>query len=215
LFFIEDIATCYARLGENEKALDELEKRFDPQLKFEAMYDPLHNGGLWVGKDYASSTPWKRDPLHNVSHGATAMQVARFYYMLSRGKLVSPYYSRRMLEVLGHTEIENKFAKGILSVDPQPTIFRKSGSWGTFNSDSAIVHRDEGEPHRGSAELHRAGAIGLSLIIELDGIIAGRPSSRWRRRPHRVAPEESARGRGAIVGRGASASGTAWPREGR
>ena len=157
------------------------------------LYDPVHNGGLWVGKDYASSTAWKRDPLHNVSHGATAMQVARFYYMLSRGKLVSPYYSRRMLEVLGHTEIENKFAKGILSVDPQPTIFRKSGSWGTFNSDSAIVHRDDGKSYIAVAlSDDHAGADWLArLIIELDGIIAELPAVQVASAPApEVAPEE-------------------------
>jgi beta-lactamase class A len=157
------------------------------------LYDPIHNGGLWVGKDYASSTAWKRDPLHNVSHGATAMQVARFYYMLSRGKLVSPYYSRRMLEVLGHTEIENKFAKGILNVDPQPTIFRKSGSWGTFNSDSAIVHRDDGKSYIAVAlSDDRAGADWLAnLIVELDGIIAGLPVVQVASAPApEVAPDE-------------------------
>jgi beta-lactamase class A len=46
------------------------------------LYDPRHYGGLWVGKDYAKSGLWRRDPLHNLSHGATAMQVARFYYLL-------------------------------------------------------------------------------------------------------------------------------------
>jgi beta-lactamase class A len=38
------------------------------------LYDPERNGGLWVGKDYAKAPAWKRDPLHNLSHGATALQ---------------------------------------------------------------------------------------------------------------------------------------------
>ena len=46
------------------------------------LYDPQVNGGLWVGKEYGKSAAYKRDPLHNLSHGATAMQVARFYYLL-------------------------------------------------------------------------------------------------------------------------------------
>ena len=29
------------------------------------LYDPLHNGGLWVGKDYAKGGLWRRDPLRN------------------------------------------------------------------------------------------------------------------------------------------------------
>ena len=48
MFFSEDIAGYYARLGENEKALAAIEKRFDTpgvrnQLKFEPRYDTLHN----------------------------------------------------------------------------------------------------------------------------------------------------------------------------
>jgi len=58
------------------------------------LYDPQRNGGLWVGKEYAKSGAWKRDPLHNISHGATALQVARFYYLLQTGRLVSPEISR-------------------------------------------------------------------------------------------------------------------------
>lgn len=157
------------------------------------LYDPVHNGGLWVGKDYASSTAWQRDPLHNVSHGATAMQVARFYYLLSRGKLVSPYYSRRMLEVLGHTEIETKFAKGILNVDSEPTIYRKSGSWGTFNSDSAIVHRNDGKSYIAVALSDDTnGADWLArLIVELDGIIAELPAVQVASAPApEAAPDE-------------------------
>lgn len=182
------------------------------------LYDPLHNGGLWVGKDYASSSAWKRDPLHNVSHGATAMQVARFYYMLSRGKLVSPYYSRRMLEVLGATEIETKFAKGILSVDPEPTIFRKSGSWGTFNSDSAIVRRDDGRSYIAVAlSDDRAGADWLArLIIELDGIIAGLPAVELASAPSpETLPQEEESSRGWWRSLGAAARAPqepAWPR---
>ncbi len=48
IFFIDDIAGYYARLGENDKALDEIEKQFDrphvrAQLKYEPMYDTLHD----------------------------------------------------------------------------------------------------------------------------------------------------------------------------
>jgi hypothetical protein len=31
------------------------------------LYDPKHNGGLWVGRDYSGGPVWKRDPLHNIS----------------------------------------------------------------------------------------------------------------------------------------------------
>ena len=48
-FFDEsNLAGCYAKLGENQKALDELEKYFDEpnvwhQIKFEPLYDSLHD----------------------------------------------------------------------------------------------------------------------------------------------------------------------------
>ena len=53
-------------------------------------YDQKGQGGLWVGKDYGPSTAYQRDPLSNLSHGATAFQAARFYYELQTGNLVSP-----------------------------------------------------------------------------------------------------------------------------
>jgi beta-lactamase class A len=158
------------------------------------LYDPTHNGGLWVGKDYASSSAWHRDPLYNLSHAATPMQVARFYYMLSEGRLVSPYYSRRMLEVLGETEIESKFMKGILTVDSEPTIYRKSGSWGTFNSDSAIIKRDDGRSYIAVAlSDDRAGARWLEgLIVECDRIIGELPAVQMAAAPAKESEEEPA-----------------------
>ncbi len=53
-------------------------------------YDASGEGGLWVGKDYAAGSAYHRDPLNHLSHGATAFQVARFYYKLNSGTLVSP-----------------------------------------------------------------------------------------------------------------------------
>ena len=48
LFYDTSLAGCYARLGESEKALDELEKHFDEpnfwqRLMFDPLYDSLHN----------------------------------------------------------------------------------------------------------------------------------------------------------------------------
>lgn len=37
---------------------------------------------VWVGKDYAEQGTYQRDSLYNLSHGATAMQVVRFSYLL-------------------------------------------------------------------------------------------------------------------------------------
>ena len=103
------------------------------------LYDPEHNGGLWVGKDYAKGGLWRRDPLANLSHGATAMQVARFYYLLETGQLVSPEHSENMKAILANTQLRHKFARALLEVDPDATLYRKSGSWRTYHSDSALV----------------------------------------------------------------------------
>jgi beta-lactamase class A len=105
------------------------------------LYDPHHNGGLWVGKDYAKAGLWKRDPLHNLSHGATAIQVARFYYMLWTDSLVTPEYSKKMKEVMSGEHINHKFVKALARLAAPIHLFRKSGSWRTFHSDSALVQR--------------------------------------------------------------------------
>jgi beta-lactamase class A len=106
------------------------------------LYDPKHNGGLWVGKDYARAGLWRRDPLHNLSHGATAMQVARFYYLLTTENLVTPEYSRKMKQILTKPGIEHKFVRALRAIDPLAVMHRKSGSWATYHSDSVLVERD-------------------------------------------------------------------------
>ena len=106
------------------------------------LYDPEHNGGLWVGKDYAKAGLWRRDPLHNLSHGATAMQVARFYYLLVTDNLVTPEHSQKMREILAGSELNHKFVKALRQIDPAAAVSRKSGSWSTYHSDSVLVERD-------------------------------------------------------------------------
>ena len=103
------------------------------------LYDPERNGGLWVGKDYGKAPAWKRDPLHNLSHGATALQVARFYYLLETGQLVSPELSKLMKSILADPAHDHKFVKGLKEVQPDSEIYRKSGTWGPYHSDSAII----------------------------------------------------------------------------
>lgn len=102
------------------------------------MYDPAVNGGLWVGKEYGRSSAYKRDPLHNLSHGATPMQAARFYYLLETGQLCNPKLSAEMKSMLGNPGINHKFVKGLAGF-PDAKIYRKSGSWKKWHADSAIV----------------------------------------------------------------------------
>jgi len=143
------------------------------------LYDPEHNGGLWVGKDYAKAGLWRRDPLHNLSHGATAMQVARFYYLLVTDNLVTPEYCRKMREILLNSELNHKFVRALRQIDPDAAVSRKSGSWSTFHSDSVLVERDG----------HRYIAVALSnnsngskwlgsIITELDTLIVRNATTR-------------------------------------
>jgi len=106
-----------------------------PRLR---LYDPDHNGGLWVGKDYGGSPAYSRDPLANLSHGATAMQVARLFQLLEGGYLLDPENTARMKEVLGNPGIHHKFVKGLAS-RPGATVYRKSGTWQQFHADGALV----------------------------------------------------------------------------
>lgn len=102
------------------------------------LYDPEANGGLWVGKDYARQGAYHRDPLHNLSHGATIHQVLRFFYMLERGDLVDPKACRAMKEILSKPAIPHKFVAG-LKDRPGIELFRKSGTWRDFHADAALV----------------------------------------------------------------------------
>jgi beta-lactamase class A len=102
------------------------------------LYDPATNGGLWVGKEYGKSAAYLRDPLHNISHGATALQTARFYYLLETGHLLPPALAREMKRMLGDPGIHHKFVKGLQDY-PGARIYRKSGSWSRWHADSAII----------------------------------------------------------------------------
>jgi beta-lactamase class A len=136
------------------------------------LYDPKHNGGLWVGKDYAAAGLWRRDPLHNLSHGATAMQVARFYYLLETGNLVTPEHSLMMKEILAHTALGHKFVASLRKIRPDAQLFRKSGSWGTFHSDSVLVERRGRSYIAVALSNDEQGARWLErIIVALDGII--------------------------------------------
>lgn len=106
------------------------------------LYDPRNNGGLWVGRPYGKGGETLRDPLRGLSHAATALQVARFYYLLETGRLVSPESSAEMKTILGNPGIPHKFVRGLETRRPGSRLYRKSGSWRDWHSDSAIVERD-------------------------------------------------------------------------
>ncbi|MDQ6999102.1 MAG: serine hydrolase [Mariprofundus sp.] len=142
------------------------------------LYDPMYNGGLWVGKEYGSGKAFQRDPLHHLSHGATATQVARYYYLLETGKLVSPKYSSEMKNILSKSAISHKFVKGLHAEYPDVAMYRKSGTWRQWHADSALIEHDG----------HRYIAVALAndphggewlkkLICEMDDIIVAKHAS--------------------------------------
>ncbi|WP_231288407.1 serine hydrolase [Mariprofundus ferrooxydans] len=145
------------------------------------LYDPKYNGGLWVGKEYAGGTAYHRDPLHNLSHGATAMQVARFYYMMQTGQLVSPRYSAEMKGIMADSGINHKFVKGLDAMhNPDIRMYRKSGTWRTYHADSALIeHNGRRYIAVALADDARGGIWMTKLIRAMDNIIMAEPHASY------------------------------------
>jgi len=136
------------------------------------LYDPSQNGGLWLGKAYGGPGDyWKPDPLHHLSHGATTLQVARFFMMLQEGRLVSPAYSAEMKEILSKPGLHHKFVKGLEGRGC--AIYRKSGTWSRYHADAALVEHG-GKKYIAVAlmEDENGGQIFPQLIQRLDDLIA-------------------------------------------
>ena len=146
-----------------------------------ALYDPKRNGGLWVGKSYGREEAYQRDPVRNLSHGATAFQVARFYWLLDTQRLVGPELTPLMKQVLSQPGIRHKFVKGLES-RPGVEIYRKSGTWQDHHADSALVEHDGRKfvivglaNHRDGGEwLERLAAPMHDLVVRPQGSVAGR-----------------------------------------
>jgi len=169
--------TAMIRVSSNSAATEMLEKvgyeyLEDVLVRRYKLYDRSLNGGLWVGKPYAKSRTWKRDPLHNLSHAATVFEVARFYYLLETGRLVSPSYSRMMKEILSEPAIHHKFVAGLEEHRPGSDIFRKSGTWRDWHADSAIIERNGRTYIAVALAQNPSGGEWLSrLIVALDDLV--------------------------------------------
>lgn len=108
----------------------------DPQYGF---YDAKRGGGLWVGKRYASAGPRVGDPVFNISHGATATQVCRFFYLLASGRLINAERSAQMLNDLSDPHLHHKFVSQVDEREPDAEMYRKSGTWKRWHSDAIMV----------------------------------------------------------------------------
>ncbi len=154
-----------------------------------SLRDPRHQlydsegrgGGIWVGRGYGSGVGlWRRDPVGNISHGATARQVARFLVMMDEGMLVSPWASAEMKSIMGNPQIKHKFVAGLAS-RPGSRIYRKSGTWENWHADAALVERD-GRKYVavGLVESASGSSILTSLILRLDDLVARGPATAKR-----------------------------------
>ncbi len=103
------------------------------------LYNPERGGGLWVGKRYAATGERHPEAMQGLSHAATATQVCRFYYLLAMGKLVSHERSGQMLEMLADPKLHHKFVGALEKRVPGAALFRKSGTWKIWHSDSVLI----------------------------------------------------------------------------
>jgi beta-lactamase class A len=103
------------------------------------LYNEKEGGGLWVGKRYAAGGATYREPLKQLSHAATVAQVCKYYYLLANGKLVNNNRSKQMLDIMENPALHHKFVNTLDLIAPEARLFRKSGSWKNFHSDSVLV----------------------------------------------------------------------------
>jgi beta-lactamase class A len=107
-----------------------------PKYEF---YNKENGGGLWVGKRYGGGGDTNREPIKNLSHAASVTQVCKFYYLLANGKLINENRSKQMLSILENPELHHKFVNTLEKIAPAARLFRKSGSWQNYHSDSILV----------------------------------------------------------------------------
>jgi beta-lactamase class A len=138
------------------------------------LFDPARRGGIWVGRGFGGLGLWRRDPIASTSHGATARQAARFFVLIDRGELVSPWASAEMKSILAEPAIHHKFVRGLENDRPGSVIYRKSGTWRNYHADAAMVERD-GKKYVAVALLQSRGnstqGVLASLILRLDDMI--------------------------------------------
>ena len=56
-----------------------------------------------------------------------------------KGMLVCEDRSEQMMDLMANTGLHHKFVNTLDKVAPEATVYRKSGSWSNFHSDSVMV----------------------------------------------------------------------------
>jgi len=137
------------------------------------LYDEDFGGGLWVGKRYAKYGARYPEPLKGLSHAATVSQVCRYYYLLAFGKLVSFERSEIMLDMMVNPDLHHKFVSTLEKVAPRAKLFRKSGTWKNFHTDSVLVWGPEWRRYILVALIEDADGekICKDLVIEVEKVL--------------------------------------------
>jgi beta-lactamase class A len=117
-------------------------KRIGDVLQWYHFYIPENGGGIWLGARYAQGGERNPEPIKGLSHAATVTQICRFYYMLANGEIISPERSRQMLEILSRPGLHDKFVSVLEKHVSPDRLFRKSGEWNVYFSDSVLVCDD-------------------------------------------------------------------------
>ena len=108
----------------------------EPPYRF---YDTKKGGGIWVGSSFGRDGQQNPEPLQNLRQAATVNQVCRFYYLLAYGRLINPARSRQMLKILAFPDLHDKFVSVLEGKVPGNYLYRKSGEFGIWHSDSILV----------------------------------------------------------------------------
>lgn len=137
------------------------------------LYDDNYGGGLWVGKRYAKLGERYPEHIKGLSHAATVSQVCRYYYMLAYGKLVSFDRSKIMLDMMVDPDLHHKFVNSLNIVAPRAKLFRKSGTWKNFHTDSVLVWGPDGRRYILVALIEDADGekICRDLVMEIEKVL--------------------------------------------
>jgi beta-lactamase class A len=144
------------------------------------LYEP-GVGGLWVGRFFQKGGPSHREPLKQLSHAASSRQAARFYVLLDHGRLVSPYWSHAMRRLMSPPLYHHKFVGALEGRQGLRFVARKSGTWQTFHSDSALIqHGHTRYVLTALAEDPGGEAMMRSVARAADDLIVAGAHRRWR-----------------------------------
>jgi beta-lactamase class A len=102
-------------------------------------YNLKKGGGIWVGSSFGGDGQQNPEPLKNLVQAATVNQVCRFYYLLAYGRLITPARSRQMLKILAFPDLHDKFVSMLEGDVPLNRLYRKSGEFRIWYSDSILV----------------------------------------------------------------------------